>query len=79
MYVDKQGMVSGSALYKVSVMMFNATFNNISLISWRSVLLGEGTGILGVNYQPVTSHGKTLSHTVASGTPHHQRDLNSQI
>jgi len=24
-------------------MVFNATFNNISVISWRSVLLGEET------------------------------------
>ena len=28
-------------------MMFNATFNNISAISWRSVLLVEETGVLG--------------------------------
>ena len=28
----------------VRVMVFNATFNNISVISWRSVLLVEGTG-----------------------------------
>ena len=48
--------MSESALYKVSVMMFNATFNNILLISWRSILLEEGTGVLGVNYQPVASH-----------------------
>jgi hypothetical protein len=26
------------------VMVFNATFNNISVISWQSVLLVEGTG-----------------------------------
>jgi hypothetical protein len=26
-------------------MMFNATFNNISVISWRSVLLVEETGV----------------------------------
>ena len=29
------------------VMVFNATFNNISDISWRSVLLMEETGIPG--------------------------------
>ena len=29
------------------VMVFNATFNNISVISWRSVLLGEGSGVPG--------------------------------
>jgi hypothetical protein len=29
----------------VTVMMFNATFNNISVISWWSVLLVEETGV----------------------------------
>ena len=29
----------------VSVMMFNATLNNISVISWMSVLLVEETGV----------------------------------
>ena len=29
--------------YKVRVIVFNATFNNISVISWRSVLLVEET------------------------------------
>ena len=28
-------------------MLFNATFNNISVIQWQSVLLVEETGILG--------------------------------
>ena len=28
-------------------MVFNATFNNISVISWRSVLLVEETGVSG--------------------------------
>ena len=28
-------------------MVFNATFNNISIISWRSVLLVEETGVPG--------------------------------
>jgi hypothetical protein len=28
----------------ITVMMFNATFNSISVISWRSVLLVEETG-----------------------------------
>jgi hypothetical protein len=31
----------------VRVMMFNATFNNISIISWRSVLFVEETGVPG--------------------------------
>jgi len=38
-------------------MVFNATFNNISIISRRSVLLVEETGGPGENYQ-------TLSHNV---------------
>jgi len=29
----------------VRVMVLNATFNNISVISWRSVLLVEETGV----------------------------------
>jgi hypothetical protein len=31
----------------VSVIEFNATFNNSSVISWRSVLLAEETGVPG--------------------------------
>jgi hypothetical protein len=42
-------------------MVFNATFNNISVISWRSVLLVEETG---ENHQPVANHWQTLSHNV---------------
>jgi hypothetical protein len=32
------------------LMLLNATFNNISLISWRSVLLVEETGVPVENY-----------------------------
>jgi hypothetical protein len=32
------------------IMVFNATFNNISVISWWSVLLVEETGVPGENY-----------------------------
>jgi hypothetical protein len=38
------------------VMVLNATFNNISVISWRSVLMGEETGVPGKNHRPVASH-----------------------
>ena len=34
------------------VMVFNATFNNISVISWRSVLLVEVTGVPRENHRP---------------------------
>ena len=37
-------------------MVFSATFNNISIISWRSVSLVEETGVPGENHQPVASH-----------------------
>jgi hypothetical protein len=36
--------------------MFNATFNNISALSWRSVLLVEETRVYGENHRPVSSH-----------------------
>ena len=37
-------------------MVFYATFNNISVISWQSVLLEEETGVPGENHRPVASH-----------------------
>jgi len=40
----------------VRVMMFNVTFNNISVISWRSVLLVEETEVPGENHRPAGSH-----------------------
>jgi hypothetical protein len=49
------------------LMVLNATFNNISIISWRSVLLEE-TGVPWENHWPVESHWQTLSHNVASST-----------
>ena len=37
-------------------MVFDATFNTISVISWLSVLLMEETGVPGENHQPVANH-----------------------
>ena len=51
---------------RVRVMVFKATFNNISVISWRSVLLVEETG---ENYWPIASHWQTLSLNFVSSTP----------
>ena len=36
--------------FRVRAMVFNATFNNISIISWWSVLLVEETGVPGENH-----------------------------
>ena len=47
-------------------MVFNATFKNISVISWQLVLLVEETGEPGENHRPVTSHWQTLLHNVVS-------------
>jgi len=55
-------------------MVFNATFNNISVKSWQSVSLEE----TGENHWPPTSHWQILSHNVVSSTPCHERDFNSQ-
>jgi hypothetical protein len=50
------------------VMVFNATFNNISVISWRSVLLVEETEVPGENHRPAASHRQTLSDNVVWST-----------
>ena len=50
-------------------MVLNATFNNISVISWRAVLLLEKTGVHGENHRPAVSDCQILSHIVVSNTP----------
>jgi hypothetical protein len=43
----------------VRVVVFNATFNNMSVISWRSALFMKVTGVPGENhlyFVPVASH-----------------------
>ena len=47
-------------------MVFNTTLNNISAISWRSVLL---VGETGENHRPVASIWPTLLHKFVSSTP----------
>ena len=59
--------------------VFNATFNNISAILWRSILLVGETGGFGENHRPAASHCQTLSHNVVSSTPRHERGSNSQL
>ena len=48
----------------VCLIVFNATFNNISVISWLPVLLVEETGEPGENHRPVESQWQTFSHNV---------------
>ena len=48
----------------VGLVVFNATFKNISIISWRSVLLMEEIGGPGENHWPVAILWQTLSHNV---------------
>jgi hypothetical protein len=48
--------VADKKLLRVWMYDANATFNNISVISWRSVLLVDETGVPGENHRPVTSH-----------------------
>jgi len=49
-------------------MVVNLTFNNISVIWWRSDLLVEETRESRENHRPAASHWQTLSHNVVSST-----------
>ena len=53
----------------IRVRVFNTTFNNISVISWWSVLLVEETGVPEENHWTATNHCQTLSHNVVKSTP----------
>ena len=64
---------------RVRVRVFNTTSNNISVISWWSVLLVEETRVPGENHGYVASHWQTLSHNVVSSTPRHEQDSISQV
>ena len=62
-------------------MMFTATFNNISVISWRLVLLVDETG---VPEEPPTCRKSltdrlTLPYNTVSSTPRIDRYSNSQL
>jgi hypothetical protein len=50
-------------------MVFNATFNNISVI-WRSVLLVEEPGVPGETHPPVAGHNNHLVVFVIPATKH---------
>jgi len=44
----------------------NATFSNISAISWRPVLVVEEAGVLGENHRPWASNWQNLSLAAAN-------------
>jgi hypothetical protein len=59
-------------------MVFNSTFNNFSVISWRSDLLVEETGVHGEIHRPVASHltnswpfNRSLSNIYTNQTGHY--------
>jgi len=52
-------------------MVFNVILNNISVVSWRSVLLVDEIGIPGDYYFFLSNNG-------VSSTPRHERSSNSQ-
>jgi len=63
----------------MEIMVFNVTFNNISVISWGSVLLMEETG---ESHRPVAGHWQILSHNIVSSMHFvlpHALDSNSQL
>ena len=43
----------------VLFMVFDTTFNNVSVVSWQSVLLVVETGVPGENHRPVAYHWQT--------------------
>ena len=53
---NREVMTSYIPRYMIRVLVFNATFNNISAISWRSVLLVEETGVTREDHTPAASH-----------------------
>ena len=59
-------------------MVFYDAFNNISVISWGSVLLVEESGVPGIN-RPAANHWQTLSHNVVSSTPRQEQGSNLQL
>ena len=56
---------------RLRIVVFNATFNNISVISCRSIVLMEETRVPGENHRQTDN--------VVLSTPRHERGSNSQL
>jgi hypothetical protein len=54
-------------LLGIGFMVFNTTFNTISVISWRSVLLVEETGVPALRFPHKTMFGSSLPLVVCRG------------
>jgi hypothetical protein len=72
---DKANEITGTEeppeeVCRVKVMVFNATFNNILVISWWSGLLVEETRVSGENHRLCRKSLTSFSHDV-SNIPHH--------
>jgi hypothetical protein len=60
-------------------MLFYATFNNISVISWRSGLLVEETGVPGENAHTCRKSLTNLSYNLVLSILRHERASNSHL
>ena len=65
-----------NATVLLRIMLFSSTFNNISVISWCSIL--RSTRVHGENHWPAASQWQNLSHNVVSSKPRPERGSNSQ-
>jgi hypothetical protein len=68
-------------MYSIKFMVFNATFNNISEISWQSYLLVEETGAPGEKPQNCRKllTNLSLSFNVVSSTPRAEFELTTSV
>ena len=57
-------------------MVFDATFNKISVKSWLSVLSMQEIGVPGENQRPTASNVQTYLNDNVSSTSHHEWDTN---
>ena len=55
--------------FRVKFMVLSATFNNIWVILWWSVVLVEESGVHGENHWPAANNWQTSSTNVVSNTP----------
>ena len=62
-------LIANSNKKIVRVIVFNATFNNVSAISWWSVLLVEEIGVPRENHRTAANHWQTASYNAVSSTP----------